>query len=86
MNRKELLNQLQNEADLEAQVQALRQLEFYIDDPHVVHAFCHTLLATRHLTLRTRIMDVMRPKVDWSDHVRYSDWCTSRMPGWGTLK
>ena len=68
MYRKELLNQLQNEADPEAQVQALRQLEFYIDDPYVMNAFCHTLLSTRHLHLRTRIMDVMRPKVDWSDH------------------
>lgn len=72
MNRKELLNQLQNEADPEAQVQALRHLEFYIDDPHVLNAFCHTLLATSHLTLRTRIMDVMRPKLDWSDHSYFS--------------
>jgi len=68
MNRKELLNQLQNETDPDAQIQALRHLEFYIDDPHVLNAFCHTLLATSHLTLRTRIMDVMRPKVDWSQH------------------
>lgn len=68
MYRKELLNQLQNEADPEAQVQALRQLRFYIDDPQVLNAFCHTLLATSHLTLRTRILEVMRPKVDWEDH------------------
>lgn len=68
MNRKELLNQLQNEADPDAQIQALQQLRFYIDDTHVLNAFCHTLLATSHLALRTRILEVMRPKLDWSDH------------------
>ena len=67
MNRKELFNQLQNEADPEAQVQAVRQLEFYIDDPYVINAFCRTLLATSHLALRTRILDVMRPKMNWPD-------------------
>lgn len=64
MQKKTLIWQLENSSDENAQHQAIRQLQFYIDDAHVFEAFCSTALKTDNRNIRTKLIHSLAPRIE----------------------
>ena len=64
MQKKTLIWQLENSGDENAQYQAIRQLQFYIDDAHVFEALCSMAVKTENRNIRTWLIHSLAPRIE----------------------